>query len=82
MHHTIVMYRLETAKQLGATHTFLSKRDGDPKELAAAIAQVVRNQGGLDYAVDTTGSTHLCVHDNKLAAMMHDQRSAIGALSP
>ncbi len=46
---------LETAKQLGATHTFLARRDGDPKQLAADIAQVVKNQGGLDFAVDTTG---------------------------
>ena len=47
--------RLEAAKSLGATHTFLSKRDGDPKELAANIAQVVKSQGGLDFAIDTTG---------------------------
>lgn len=46
---------LEIAKSLGATHTVLSKRDSDPKEVASAIAQVVKHQGGLDYSIDTTG---------------------------
>jgi threonine dehydrogenase-like Zn-dependent dehydrogenase len=43
------------AKSLGATHTLHAKRDGDPKELAANIAQIVKHQGGLDFAIDTTG---------------------------
>ena len=49
--------RLLVAKSLGATHTVLSTRGSDPKEVASNIAQVVKYKGGLDFSIDTTGAT-------------------------
>ncbi len=66
--YVVYLCRLEMALSLGATHAFQAKRDGDPKELAANIAQVVKHQGGLDYAVDTTGALELVVQSEHPSA--------------